>query len=328
MSTTVPRIIDPEGLASEFVAEWLSPAATVAARSSGSTGQPKEIMLPKSDMLRSAAATCRYFGIDGHSVLHLPLSTAYIAGKMMVVRAMASGATLIVERPSSQPLASLPAGIDRVDLTAIVPSQADGLMASGHVAAVRSVIVGGGALSAAMELRLAAAPTRVWATYGMTETSSHVALRSISGSDDAYHALPGISFSTDARQCLVIDAAGYSFGRLATNDVVDLISSQEFRWLGRYDNVINSGGIKLHPEEMERRLEGLMPCPYYIVGRPSERWGEEAVIVVEALADKQRSEVAELLKRVFDRRCVPKAIISTPRFIYAANGKIKRVVPK
>lgn len=332
LQTTVdpckPHIIDPEGLAAEFVAEWLSPRPAVAARTSGSTGAPKEVLLPKSDMLRSARATCRRFAIGAEAVLHLPLSTSYIAGKMMVVRAMVSGATLVVERPSNRPLSGpLPAGVERIDLTAVVPSQVDGLLASPHARRVSNVIVGGGALPEAVERRLAAAPMHAWATYGMTETSSHVALRDVSAGAPTYRALPGITFAADSRGCLVVAAEGYSFGRIATNDVVELLSPSEFRWLGRYDNVVNSGGIKLFPEEMERRLQGLMPCPYYIAGRPSERWGQEAVLVVQGATAAELRQVEALIARTFDRRSAPKAIINVERFTYAANGKIKRIIP-
>ena len=324
---SIPKIIDPDGLASEFIKEWLLDSPVVYANTSGSTGVPKRIMLSKADMIVSAKATCRHFGIVASSVLHLPLSTDYIAGKMMVVRAFVSGATLIVERPSNRPLDFLPTEIRHVDLTAVVPSQVGGLLSGKYVERLRNVIVGGGALAADIECRLREYPVVSWATYGMTETCSHVALRNITSGQDTYTALPGIMFETDYRGCLAINAPGYSFGRLVTNDVVELVSESEFRWLGRYDNVINSGGIKLHPEEMEKRLEGCVSSPFYIVGRPSERWGEEAVIVMENATDAECVAIMECARKSLDRRSVPKTVINVPRFIYASNGKIKRVLP-
>lgn len=325
--SSIPQIIDPDGLASRFIEEWMSDSPVVCANTSGSTGVPKRIMLPKTDMIVSATATCRHFGIGPSSVLHLPLSTDYIAGKMMVVRAFVSGATLIVERPSSRPLSLLPLGRENIALTAVVPSQVDGLLESMYADRVRHVIVGGGALSADLERRLRECAAMCWATYGMTETCSHVALRNITSGQDTYTALPGIMFETDSRGCLEINAPGYSFGRLVTNDMVELLSESEFIWLGRYDNVINSGGIKLHPEEMEKRLEGCVASSFYIVGRPSERWGEEAVIVMENATDSECVAIMECARKAFDRRSVPKAVINVTRFIYASNGKIKRVLP-
>ncbi|WP_295728005.1 AMP-binding protein [uncultured Muribaculum sp.] len=321
------RIIDKDGLAEAFVDEWISSSTIVKAHTSGSTGTPKEMYLQKKDMRLSALATCRHFGIDSTSVLHLPLSTDYIAGKMMVVRAFVSGATLVVEQPSRCPLSELPAGIDRVDLTAVVPSQVEGLLSSPHISNVRSVIIGGGVVSADIEKRLRTVPIEAWSTYGMTETCSHVALRNLQSQSLTYTALPGIRFSTDSRDCLVIDAPDYTFGRIVTNDMVRMVSANEFQWLGRYDNVINSGGIKLHPEAMEKLLEGTVSCRFYIVGRPSERWGKEAVIVVENATDMQCDRIMRRAREVFERHSVPKAVINTPRFIYASNGKIKRVLP-
>lgn len=321
------RIIDKDGLAQAFIDEWLSSSTTVKAHTSGSTGVPKEVYLEKKDMRLSALTTCRHFNIDSSSVLHLPLSTDYIAGKMMVVRAFVSGATLVVERPSRNPLAELPAGIECVDLTAVVPSQVEGLLSSPNLPKVRSVIVGGGVLSSEIESRLRKMPLDAWSTYGMTETCSHVALRHLQSPTMAYAALPGIHLSVDSRGCLVIDAPDYTFGRIITNDMVRMLSDNEFQWLGRYDNVINSGGIKLHPEEMEKRLEGAVTCRFYIVGRPSEQWGEEAVIVVENATDMQCDRIMRRAREVFERHSVPKGVINTPRFIYASNGKIKRVLP-
>jgi O-succinylbenzoic acid--CoA ligase len=320
----MPRIIDPDGFAAEFIEEWLSEATTVSAHTSGSTGEPKAVELLKSDMRRSAEATCKHFSIGADSVLHLPLSTDYIAGKMMIVRAMVSGATLIVERPSNHPLTALPEGIERIDLTAVVPSQVEGLLASRHAPIVRNAIVGGSAMSADTERVLRNSSIRGWATYGMTETCSHVALRDVTSGAESYCALPGVAFSLDDRGCLAITGEGYSFGRLVTNDVVRLVSPHEFVWLGRYDNVINSGGIKLHPEAMEKCLAAVMAQPFYVTSRPSARWGEEAVVVVENVGREECDALFAAVRGVFDSAHAPKAVVSIPAFDYTSSGKIKR----
>ena len=319
------NIIDPHGLVSDFIDEWLSDSPFVIAHTSGSTGLPKKIHLSKSDMIRSAKATCRFFNIDSSSVLHLPLSVDYIAGKMMVVRAIVSGATLVVERPSNRPLAELSDGIGHVYLTAVVPSQVMGLLGSEQAVIVRNVIVGGGAMAKDVERQLALSSIRGWATYGMTETCSHVALRNVVDKDQIYRALPGIRFSRDERGCLIIEADGFSFRRVITNDIVHVVSPVEFEWLGRYDNVINSGGIKLHPEEMERRLTQVIDRPFYVVGRQSNRWGEEAVIVIEGLADAECEDILSKARALFDGPHAPKAVIGVDRFFYTATGKLRRI---
>lgn len=315
-------IIDPDRLAERFIEEWQNADNFITAHTSGSTGKPKEIRLFKSDMIRSAEATCRFFGIDGGSRLHLPLSTDYIAGKMMVVRALCSGAELIVEKPSSKPLAR---HYGPIDLTAVVPSQVPGLLDSAYAKDVRQVIVGGGQISPSMEKRLAESPIEAFATYGMTETCSHVALRRITGESDSFKAIDGITFSTDSRGCLVIDAPEFTFKRIITNDIVELSDSRCFKWLGRFDNVINSGGIKLHPELIESRLSAFIDVPFYIVGRPSTRWGEEAVMYVES-SNFYSEWLIKKAHSVLDRYSVPKEVICVKEFIRTKSGKIKRLL--
>ena len=309
----------------KFLNEWFDEKDYVIAHTSGSTGTPKEIRLLKSDMRRSAEATCRFFGITGKSTLVLPLSTDYIAGKMMVVRSIVSGAALLDEKPSSQPLSAI---YPEVDLTAVVPSQVEGLLSSPN--RIRNVIVGGGQLSDVLEQRLSLSDIHAYATYGMTETCSHVALRDISLREPYFTALEGISFSTDSRGCLVIDAPGFSFGRIVTNDVVDIIDSRRFRWIGRADNVINSGGVKLHPEIIERILSPFIPYPFYIAGRRSDRWGQEAVLYVEVpntdIDSFDKRYIIEKARSVLDRFCVPKEVICVEEFSRTDSGKIKRLV--
>lgn len=319
--TRLARLIeDPAGLADSFIHEWLSPEPYVTAHTSGSTGEPKEIRLLKSDMLTSADATCRFFGIDSGSRLLLPLSPSYIAGKMMIVRAITSGARLFIEPPSSSPMTT---GYGPLDLVPVVPSQLDGLLSSRHIGNVRNILAGGAPLSAAEEERLTRSGIKAWASYGMTETCSHVALRDITGKDGYFTMLPGIHATTDDRGCLVINAPQFSFRRLVTNDIIELIDDKRFRWIGRHDNVIISGGIKLHPEQIEAQLTGLIEAPFYITGRKSEKWGEEAVLYIESKSIDTSSLMENIRQRI-DRYSVPKEIIVVPRFERTASGKIKR----
>lgn len=315
------RLIDPEGLASSFLDEWFSDAPDVVAHTSGSTGEPKEIKLLKSDMILSAQATCDFFGIDAESRLLLPLSTDYIAGKMMVVRAIVSGARLIVERPSSSPMRQ---DYGDIDLLPVVPAQLDGMLASPRINRVRNLLIGGAPLSVEEEASLRKSGVRAWASFGMTETCSHVALRDITGDDALYTMLPGITADVDSRGCLVIKAGRFSFGEIVTNDVVELESPRRFRWLGRVDNVIISGGIKLHPEIIERQLSACIDRPFYIMGEKSSRWGEEAIMYVEGL-DTDVEALMSLMRRELPRYSVPKRIIAVERFLRTSSGKIKRV---
>lgn len=309
----------------KFRCQWEDEHPYIEAHTSGSTGTPKHILLPKADMRVSALATCMRFGIDERSTLHLCLSPDYIAGKMVLVRSYVAGCSVFAELPSNRPLSTDPE--DDLAISAVVPSQIEGLLMSAYVGRVRNIIVGGAPMTEEQERLLVESGIPSFATYGMTETCSHVALRRVGSR--WYEGMPGIGFSTDERGCLVIESPKYSFGRLATNDVVELGSSRSFRWLGRYDNVINSGGIKIHPEEVEARLMGSLDMEFYVSSRPSEKWGEEIVIVVAprwggAEIRESDAEILEVCRRLLPPIQVPKGVVRMDRLRRTSNGKIKR----
>lgn len=308
-----------------FIDEWNSDVPYIIAHTSGSTGTPKEIQLLKSDMLRSASATCTKFGIAKESVMVLPLSADYIAGKMMVVRAMVAQAHLWVESPSNRPLVR---DYGLIDLLPVVPSQLEWLLENTQLlSCVRNLIVGGGVVSSALEVQLRTSGVNAYATYGMTETCSHVALRKIGDESAIYEALPGIVFEVDERGCLVINADGFSFGAIVTNDVVSLVDRTHFHWEGRWDNVINTGGIKVFPEKVEQRISLAMTLPpFYLIGRPSEKWGEEVVMYIEGDIEKVNIiDIASCLKNILNRYEIPKEIITVSNLERTASGKIRRV---
>lgn len=304
---------------SEFIAEWENGLPYVKAHTSGSTGKPKEIKLLKSDMATSAKATNKFFGITERSVLGVPLSMDYIAGKMMCVRAIVSGAKLI-EMPVSNVVI-----IDRhYDLLAVVPSQVDSLLDQKAVAEnIGALIIGGAALSDKRKGALISKGIRTYVTYGMTETCSHVALHDISDGEDVYRALPGITFDVDARSCLAIRSDNMSFGRLTTNDMVRLIDERTFTWLGRYDNMINSGGIKIAAEELESILSEYIDVPFCITARIDEKWGEAPVLVFEGEKANEESIVAKI-RQINGLRVRPKTALAVKELPKTANGKLDR----
>ena len=318
MSLRQDSILTPE--AETFLAEWTAPTPDITAHTSGSTGTPKEIRLSKADMRASAHATIEFFGLNSDSTLALPLSPDYIAGKMQIVRAFEAGCRIVTEKPSSQPLATFP--YDRCTLVPIVPSQLKGFLGSPVSRHTDNVIIGGAPLAPDQEKEIAALGISAFATYGMTETCSHVALRRIG--EETYRALPGMTFSTDDRGCLVIDSSTMSFGHLVTNDMVTLEGNTCFRWLGRYDNVINSGGVKIHPEEVERVLATLIPqgVTAYVTARTSKRWGEEAVIVTDS--HTLGANILERLKEMLPQHTAPRDIIYLDKIPLTSSGKIIR----
>ncbi len=305
-----------------FVENWVSSSAYIIAHTSGSTGIPKEIRLLKSDALASARMTCDFLGLHSGSLMGLILSPDYIAGKMMIVRAMVNNATLWAEEPSNRPLDGFDTSLS-MDLLAAVPSQLDHLLSVGKLACVKNLIVGGAPLSNELEIRLLDAGINGYVTYGMTETCSHVALRKFG--EDFYQGLPGIDFTVDGRGCLVIECGHLSIGRLVTNDIVELRDHRSFRWIGRVDNMINSGGIKLFPEEIEMRISRIVSDQnYYLASRKSERWGEEMVMVTED--DGELPVLYDNICKVLNPMQRPKAIIRVSKLERTeVSDKIKRI---
>lgn len=265
---------------SDFIREWRSEVDTVKAHTSGSTGRPKEIQLPKTLMRRSARRTNLFFGIDAKARLHLCLSPDYIAGKMMIIRALEAGCELTCEEAGNNPL-SQDGSQRRITLLAVVPSQLAELLDNPQrLRLVDNILVGGSAIPPGMRGRLAKLPIPVWESYGMTETASHVALRRVT--EDAmlpFRIMPGITCSLADNGTLCIEGNGRC---LTTTDCAEVLTPTTFRLLGRLDHAIISGGIKIHPLQAEAEAADILapyqPC--FITSVPDEKWGEKVVLAV------------------------------------------------
>lgn len=302
-----------------FISEWHNENEYIIANTSGSTGTPKKIKLLKSDMIASAKATCVFFNINSTSTLVSPLSANYIAGKMMIVRAIISGACLWIEEPSNKPL-NRDYGI--IDLLPIVPSQIEWLLTNcRYTQNVKNLLIGGGAVPHKSEINLIKKGVNAFVSYGMTETCSHIALRNISTS--IYETLPSITVENDNKKRLIINTPQFSFDKVSTNDIVKIIDERHFRWIGRYDNVINSGGIKCYPEDIEQKLSQYIDLPFYIIGEPDEKWGEKIVLYIETETINRQS-LMEKITKVLDKYHLPKEIKCIEKFNRTESGKIKR----
>lgn len=216
----------------------------------------------------------------------------------------------------------------QVDLVPVVPSQLSQIIENPSLTeGIHNIIIGGAPLTPDIETRLTNLPgtTRYFATYGMTETCSHVALRPVG--QPQFSAMPGITFGIDARGCLIINAPQYSFRRLTTNDIVELLDYRTFIWRGRFDNVINSGGIKIFPEELERQLAPHITVPFYIIGLPHPKWGATPVIVAEESNTLSDSDIAAICKSVLPSCRRPSAIYRIKTIPLTSTGKIRRIPP-
>ena len=321
----------------EFLYEWFDERPYVTGHTSGSTGTPKEIRLHKADMRASARITNHFFGIGKGSVLLLCLSVSYIAGKMMVVRALEAGADLWEIGVSSHPFRE-EADVcknqitgRKIDLAAMVPLQVEEtLKVEGERAGlmnVRQLIIGGAPVSPRLEQQLQSFPLHCFATYGMTETVSHVALRRLNGSPE-YVAVGEVEFAVDERGCLIIYTPHLKTKKFITNDLVKLTDKRRFQWLGRYDYVINSGGIKFSPEVIEKKIASLFSCRFFITSQPDERLGERIVLVVESpeSGTEQAELLREKLRRLLSPYEMPKEIFYLPHFYETSSGKVIRKV--
>ena len=296
----------------EFLEEWNNASETVLVHTSGSTGEPKPMLVEKHRMLASARRTNDFLGLKQGDTALLCMSLDYIAGKMMVVRALERGLRLIVQEPSGHPLALTQRGRSLmcfagsaheglspcVDFAAMVPMQVYNSLQveeeRERLMQIRHLIIGGGAIDEGLATELKSFPNAVWSTYGMTETLSHIALRRLSGPDASewYTPFPSVKVDLNEEGCLVIDAPEVCAERLVTNDIAELASDKTFRILGRKDNVICSGGIKIQAEEVERQLYPHLHEPYLITKRRDDKFGEVVVLLTEGSVDEAR-EVCE-----------------------------------
>ncbi|MEJ2584834.1 MAG: AMP-binding protein, partial [Robiginitalea sp.] len=269
----------------DFLLDWVSDREEIRMQTSGSTGAPRDIFMPKNAMVHSALATGKYLQLDERTRALLCLPARSIAGKMMLVRALVLGWKLSLKPPDSNPLEGLSAP---VDFAAMVPMQ---LQASlDKLDKIATILVGGAPLSASLLAGIPDEGVSIYESYGMTETASHIALRKLCRVPEGkapetvlppFHALPGVEVSTDDRGCLCIRASYLPENPVVTNDLVQLESDESFRWLGRVDHVVNSGGVKLIPEQLETKMSPLIPRPFFLTGMPDDTLGEKLVLLVE-----------------------------------------------
>jgi len=297
----------------EFFLDWFDKKDYIEMTTSGTTGLPKLVRLKKQAMIQSALATGDFFGLEPGDKALLCLPTQFIAGKMMLVRSLILGLELDVVSPSLHPLQF---NTTTYDFVAMVPLQVqnsiDGL------SKVRKLIIGGAKLDSALEEKLLPLKTEIYETYGMTETITHIAAKRLG--DSVFSILPNVKISQDDRQCLVIHVATISDEPIVTNDLVELVNEQQFKFLGRIDNVINSGGVKLIPEQIEAKLTGKIANRFFVTGLPDTTLGEKLVLVIEGEKQEFEPDFFDVLGK-YEK---PKEIVFVSKFKENENGKLLR----
>ncbi len=306
-----------------FLKEWFDAKEYIKVNSSGSTGNPKQIELKKEHMINSALATGKFFDLSDKTTALLCMPLKYIAGKMMLVRAMVLGWNLDIVEATSNPLKNTKR---KYDFTAMIPLQLHNSLNEIHL--IKKIIVGGGAVSDELIDKIKDISTEIYATYGMTETITHIAVKPLNrsaffkcGYKNSYKTLPEISIAKDKRNCLIINAPKISDKAIITNDLVDIISSNNFNWIGRFDNIINSGGIKIIPEKLEKKLLNIISNRFFISSLPDEKFGEKIILIVEG---KGININYKKIKEVLSKYEIPKETFFIDRFIDTSTKKIQR----
>jgi o-succinylbenzoate---CoA ligase len=316
-----------------FCKDWVDGKSSLQIQTSGSTGNPKNIQLRRSSMIASAIATARAINLKEGQTSLVCLDVNYIAGMMMLVRSMEVGMNIIVVEPCANPFEKLESK-DQIQFTALVPYQVKAILDSPQKEffnQLETVIIGGAPLDEVTKKQLQNFSCQFYETYGMTETISHIALKKINGKNksDYFEILPNIIIRQDERACICIKAP-YLKDEVVTNDVVELKNLKEFVWLGRFDNVINSGGLKIFPESTEKKIEIVlselkMGNQFLVAGLQDDRLGQVVTMILEGNLTKDQLTHVEIgLKKHLTKFEIPRSIKFIEKFAKTETGKVNR----
>jgi O-succinylbenzoic acid--CoA ligase len=303
----------------QFISNWLDESKEyIEVKTSGSTGLPKIILHQKLKMRNSADMTGAFFNLKENQTAFCCMPVSSIGGMMMVVRALQLKMKLIVAKPESNPLKNIN---EQLDFVAMVPYQVASVLAeeSDKLKLINCLIIGGGAIQKDLERKLLSNNTNAFHTFGMTETISHIAVRKIG--QPVFNTLPNVEINTDENKRLIIDAPLLLEKPLLTNDLVKLKSNHQFEWLGRFDNAIETGGIKVIPELIESKLETIIPYRFFIHALPHSTLNNQLVLVIESL---EFTISKEQLSQHLTKYEIPKQIFYLEKFEETASGKIMR----
>lgn len=298
----------------QFLLDWFDEKDFIEMHTSGSTGIPKSIRVQKQSMVNSAIASGVFFDLQPGSRILNCLPMKYVSGKMMFVRSFVLGLEMDFVPASLHPLQKLE---ECYDFSAMVPLQAQNSLQDLHL--IKKLIVGGAKINAKLEKQLLRLKkTECYETFGMTETVSHIAAKKVG--EIAFRLMPNVSIRTDDRNCLIIDAPLLLDEPIITNDLVEIINGNEFKFLGRIDNVINSGGVKINPEQVEEKLVHKINSRFMISGKPDVNLGEKVVLIIES----DTYDVDNTIFEGLDKYEKPKEIYFLKQFKDSNNGKLLR----
>ena len=308
-----------------FLEKWFDASPVITVHTSGSTGTPKELVVRKDRMMQSARLTCEFLNLQAGDTALLCMNLRYIGAMMVVVRSLVAGLNLIVRPASGHPLSDIE---EPLRFAAMVPLQVYNTLRvpeeKARLEQTDILIIGGGAVDDSLEAEMSALPTAIYSTYGMTETLSHIALRRLNGDTASkhYYPFPSVELSLSAESTLVVKAPLICGEVLQTNDIACIYPDGSFTIAGRKDNVINSGGIKIQAEEMEKRLRPFIPVPFVVTSVPDPRLGQALTLLIAGQVDVR--ELESKLQTVLDAYHRPRHIFMTESIPQTENGKTDR----
>ena len=312
--------IDPEIYS--FLIFWKSKKSYITVQTSGSTGKPKNIKIRRNAIINSAKATLDYFNIKENSRFHICLPVKYIGGKMMLVRAILNKAEIILTKPEKNVAKDLN---DPIDFSAMTSIQVENSLKEKGFKNIKKLIIGGGPVNDTLIQKIQQLPTKCYQTFGMTETVSHIAIRELNklNKDNPYKCLNHVEISTNIDGNLIIKSPYLCIESLTTNDIVQITGNKEFKYIGRSDNLINTGGIKVLPEEIERQLnESLQSVVFFVDKIPDNRSGEKIIVITNK--KENTSTIKKACKRITPKHIRPQLIFFIEEFIFTENNKLKR----
>ena len=309
-----------------LIKEWNDkPDSPLLCKTSGSSGVAREISHSRAAVIASAKATLEYFNLQPGDKAILALPIDFIAGKMMVVRSLIGGLDLDIVEPKAKPLIN-----SHADFIAITPHQCSLLISD--FPDVKTVLLGGGVVTDGLIDKL---PEWIdfYEGFGMTETITHIAMRKVKSGESrsAFEAMSGVSFQISKEGELIIDAPSRGVNGLVTDDIVELVDSKRFVWLGRKSSIIISGGIKVIPEVVEHEIRSVIQplnCEYLIKGVSDDSLGEKIILRLDTVKLNESKEI-ELLREISKLKGL--APYHKPRDIEygevakSNRGKIKRI---
>ena len=288
-------------------------------QTSGTTGKPKIILVTKMQMQISATATLSFFNLKPGMTSLLCLSSDYIAGKMMLVRSIIGRLKITITEPTLTPSKFVNQHFDFVPL---VPAQAKEILSTGKRDFIGTLLIGGGKVDQSIYKLLHNTTIKLFESFAATETLSHFALKRINpNKQDFFTTLPNFKISISKNNELILLENELTDEAIFTKDIIEMIDETHFRWLGRSDNLINSGGIKVIPEQIEEKIKQKLPNRvFFIAGAPSDKFGQEIILIIEGKEMEIKDDVFENINKYQ----IPKKIYFTPIFPRTNNGKIQR----